>query len=197
MKKWEKVLVTLYRLTGKNGRAVSYEDLVVEAFKAYPEDFALRGYPKYPDASDIHKPLYNLLKPRGLVRISNKTFRLTEAGGQAAEELLGKSGKQTSGSRLTRRQTQAAERYARSAAVELVTSGKDDQLIDVDCQRFYGFAAWTKPREAQALRAEFLAFLEALRLVDAAKARVLERTDETLYSQFRHLFEGAIDGHPA
>ncbi len=195
MKKWEKVLVTLYRLSGESSSAISYEDIVVEAYKTYPDDFALRGYPSYPDASDIHKPLYNSLKARGLVRVSNKTFRLTDAGEHVAEKLLGSSSEPALGVRLTRKQAQAVARYTRSAAAELVTTGQEDQLIDVDCQRFYGFAAWTKPRDARALREEFLAVLTVLRSVNAAEANLLERTDTTIYSRFTHLFEGITDGH--
>ena len=194
MRRWEKVLIALYRLSDINGKAISYEDLVVGAFKAYPEDFGLRGYPEYPDASDIHKPVYQTLKPRGLVRISNKTFHLTEAGRQAAEKLSGITGTSSSGVRLTRKLTQAIDRYMRSAAVKLVTDGEQSELIDVDCQRFYGFASWTKPREASALREEFQSALETISSVDAQKAEILRRTDVELYSRFSDLFEEVSDG---
>ena len=195
MRRWEKVLIALYRLSDNNGKAISYEDLVVGAYKAYPDDFALRGYPEYPDASDIHKPVYQILKPRGLVRISKKTFHLTESGRHAAEKLIRPAGTSSPGIRLTRKQTQAIDRYMRSAAVRLVSEGEQDELIDVDCQRFYGFAAWTKPREATALREEFRSVLDSFSTVDAQKAELLRHTDEELYSQFRDLFEEFADGN--
>ena len=195
MRRWEKVLVALHELSDNNGKAVSYEDLVVAAFRAYPDDFALRGYPQYPDASDIHKPVYQILKPRGLVRISNKTFHLTEAGRQAAGELLSEDSGTSSGVRLTRRQAQAIDRYMRSAAVKLVAEGEEDELIDVDCQRFYGFAAWTKPREAKALREEFRSVLSIARHLAANRSDLLERTDSALYKRFQHLFEGSENGN--
>lgn len=195
MRRWEKVLVALYGLSDNNGKAISYEDLVVAAFKAYPDDFALRGYPQYPDASDIHKPVYQVLKPRGLVRISNKTFHLTESGRRAAEKLTIPTGMSSPGIRLTRKQTQAIDRYMRSAAVSLVSKGEQNELIDVDCQRFYGFAAWTKPREANALREEFRSVLDTLATVDAQKADLLRLTDEELHSRFRDLFEELANGN--
>ncbi len=194
MRRWEKVLVALYGLSDSNGKAISYEDLVVAAFKAYPDDFALRGYPQYPDASDIHKPVYQILKPRGLVRIANKTFHLTEAGKQEAGKLLGDDGGTSSGVRLTRRQAQAIDRYMRSAAVKLVARGEEAELIDVDCQRFYGFAAWTKPREAKALREEFLSVLHIAWSVDSERSELLERTDTALHTRFQNLFGGSGNG---
>lgn len=194
MRRWEKVLVALYRISDNNGKAVSYEDLVVGAFRAYPDDFALRGYPEYPDASDIHKPVYQILKPRGLVRISNKTFQLTESGRKAAAKLVGQIGTSPPGVRLTRKLTQAIDRYMRSAAVKLVAEGEQNELIDVDCQRFYGFAAWTKPREASALREEFRSALETISSVDTQKAEILRRTDSKLYLRFPDLFEEFPNG---
>lgn len=195
MRRWEKVLVALYRISDNNGKAISYEDLVVAAFKAYPDDFALRGYPQYPDASDIHKPVYQILKPRGLVRISNKTFHLTEAGRQAAGALLSDDSGTYSGVRLTRRQAKALDRYMRSSAVKLVAGGEEDELIDVDCQRFYGFAAWTRPRDAKALREEFRSVLTIALDLAADGSELLERTDSALYTRFQHLFEGSDNGN--
>lgn len=190
MNRSEKVLLTLYRLSQDSDRSIQYEDLVVAAYKAFPEDFSLRGYPEYPDASDIHKPIYNYLKPRGLVRVANKNFKLTEAGRRTAQSLI-QASTATERHRLTRHQEMAVERHLRSAAVMLVDKGELDQLIDTDCQRFYGFAPWTKPKEASALREELLDLLDALKFINADKAGLLLRADLALYGRFRHLFEEA------
>ena len=82
----------------------------------------------------------------------------------------------------------------RSAAVKLVAEGEQNELIDVDCQRFYGFAAWTKPREASALREEFRSALETISSADTQKAEILRRTDSELYLRFPDLFEEFSNG---
>ena len=74
-------------LSGGTSRALRYEDIVVKAFEMFPEDFALRGYPRYPDSSDIHKPLYGPLKRAGHVLAGNKQFRLTQKGLDRARQL--------------------------------------------------------------------------------------------------------------
>src|SRR5947207_12305284 len=67
----------------------SYEDIVVSAFEHFPTEFAMRGYPQYPDSSDVHVPLYKELKSAGyVVGAPNKRFRLTAAGFERARLLL-------------------------------------------------------------------------------------------------------------
>jgi hypothetical protein len=55
--KWQKILATMYDLCGGESKPLQYEDIVVAAFKRYPEDFQLRGYPQYPDSSDPRKQI--------------------------------------------------------------------------------------------------------------------------------------------
>ena len=58
MERPQKILLTMLELSGGTTKSLKYEDIVVGAFKKFPDEFALRGYPEYPDSSDIHKPLY-------------------------------------------------------------------------------------------------------------------------------------------
>ncbi|MBI4680534.1 MAG: hypothetical protein HY753_04845 [Nitrospirae bacterium] len=44
----EKLLIIIYKMSLKK-RPLKYEDVYVKAFKKYPIDFQLRGYPAYPD----------------------------------------------------------------------------------------------------------------------------------------------------
>ena len=82
-----------------------YEDLVLQAWRDYPEAFSLRNHPEYPDASDIHKKLYQSLRSNGfVVSLGNKFFRLTEEGVANASALArtGLSDSRTIGTRLSR-----------------------------------------------------------------------------------------------
>jgi hypothetical protein len=84
----EKILIAMLRLSGGTSRPLEYEDIVVQAWRLFPEDFGLRKYVReHPDASDIHKPLYGPLKGRGYVLSGNKKFKLTEKGVSFAAEL--------------------------------------------------------------------------------------------------------------
>lgn len=84
----EKILRAIFEVAGGTTRVCAYEDIVVKAWKMWPEEFGLRGYDhQYPDSSDLHKPLYGPLKREGLVRSSNKKFGLTERGLAAVERL--------------------------------------------------------------------------------------------------------------
>ena len=51
--KWQKILATMFDLCGGTAKPLQYEDIVVEAFKKYSEDFQLRVYPQYPNLSII------------------------------------------------------------------------------------------------------------------------------------------------
>src|SRR2546426_12234969 len=87
LSKPQKILTVMFDLCEGEPKALQYEDIVVSAFKQYPEDFQLRGYPQYPDSSDIHKPLYDM-KRQGLVRSANKRFELTERGLEVAMQMV-------------------------------------------------------------------------------------------------------------
>lgn len=44
LSKPQKILAVMYELCRGDATALQYEDIVVAAFKRYPEDFQLRGY---------------------------------------------------------------------------------------------------------------------------------------------------------
>lgn len=136
----EKILIAMYALSKGKMTPCRYEDIVVKAFEMFQKDFQLRGYPKYPDSSDIHKPLYGPLKSKGLVRSANKTFALTEKGISLTASLMGAvSGAKSVGTekkRLTRDMEQEISRIRQSEACKLYVLGKKDSILDTD---FYGY----------------------------------------------------------
>ena len=73
----EMLLISFYRSSGGTTSKVPYEELVLQAWRDFPQTFSLRNHPEHPDASDMHKTLYQALKPQGLViPLGNKIFRL-------------------------------------------------------------------------------------------------------------------------
>ncbi len=162
----EKILLCLYELAGGANRLVKYEDLVVKAFRTYPEVFQLRGYPKHPDSSDIHKPLYGSLKRKGFVLAAGKTFALTESGAIAAQMLLGVDSKCQTGARASRlpRDVEAElDRIRLCAAFRLFAEGRSEDILDTDFLAYLGVTVRT-PRN------DFLGRLSIVsRAVDAAR----------------------------
>ena len=136
------ILVAMHALSQGTTKALKYEDIVVKAFKTFPNEFALRGYPEYPDSSDLHKPLYGPLKRGGLVRSANKTFALTPKGVQAASRLLSEKVDTggANGDRLTRDVANELDRMLRSPAFELFLNGAPHRILDTD---FYAFVGCT------------------------------------------------------
>ena len=141
------ILRAMYDVSGGTTSMSSYEDIVVRAWKLFPQEFGLRGYvDAYPDASDMHKPLYGPLKRDGYVRVQNKKFGLTDHG-LAIAELLTRPEATIAGGpgRVRRDQLIELERIAKKPAVALVARDQSDELVDTDLYDFYGVTVRTKP----------------------------------------------------
>ena len=154
----EKILRAIFEVAGGTTRVCAYEDIVVKAWKMWPEEFGLRGYDhQYPDSSDLHKPLYGPLKREGLVRSSNKKFGLTERGLAAVERLQsGGEPRLADRGRLERDEKAEILRLVDRSAVRMLPN--PEQLLDTDLYDFYGVTVRTKPAE----------FAGRLNTVDAA-----------------------------
>ena len=153
----EKILIAMLRLSGGSSRPLEYEDIVVQAWRLFPEDFGLRKYVReHPDASDIHKPLYGPLKARGLVLSGNKKFKLTEKGVSYATELekVGQ-GLATIESvlttpvpdRLSRDKETELKRVLDTDAFALFAVGEKEKILDTDFYAFLGATVRTKPHD--------------------------------------------------
>ena len=146
----DKILAAMHELSQGSTKPLKYEDIVVAAWKKFPQDFSLRGY-EYPDSSDIHKPLYGPLKSKGFVRTANKFFSLTEHGLTYIERILQK----TDGAKLSKMQTERlgrdaqaeVEKLLQSDAFKLYENGEKDKILDSDIYAFYGVTVRTGKNE--------------------------------------------------
>lgn len=147
----QKIVVAMYRLAKGTTKPLKYEDIVVKAFEMFPDEFALRGHPKYPDSSDIHKPLYGVLKDQGLIHGANKNFALTPRGVEKAKALIEAAGEaidgERSGDRMTRDVRLEIDRMLASPAMAMFAQGKPEKIIDTDFFEFVGCSVRT-PRHA-------------------------------------------------
>lgn len=146
----DKILAAMYELSQGTTKPLKYEDIVVAAWKKFPQDFSLRGY-EYPDSSDIHKPLYGPLKSKGFVRTANKFFSITEHGLSYIERLLqktnGAKSSQTKAERLGRDEQAEVEKLLQSDAYKLFEAGEKEKILDSDIYAFYGVTVRTGKNE--------------------------------------------------
>ncbi len=162
----QKILAVMFDLNNGKSTALSYEDIVVAAYEKYPTDFQLRGYPQYPNSSDLHKPLYEI-KKKGLVRIANKTFELTERGIDVAQELFHSKAADTQ--QLTRQEEHEINRIVKSAAFRLYSVQKLNSILDTDFYEYLGVSVRTSKGD----------FCGRLSNVDhAVQAHASKRSDE-------------------
>lgn len=136
----QKILAVMYELCRGDATALQYEDIVVAAFRRYPEDFQLRGYPQYPDSSDVHKPLYEM-KQQGLLRSANKTFELTARGLEVASRLV--HSERENKDRLTKLEETEISRIVSSAAFKLFQEGRKEAILDTDFYEYLGVTVRT------------------------------------------------------
>ena len=150
------VLLSLYRAAGGGSRRVPYEDLVLQAWRDYPEAFSLRNHPEHPDASDIHKKLYQSLKFNGFViALGNKFFRLTEDGVANARALtqMGPSDSSSAGARLSREHERFLLQARTTRAFHAWIEDRKGDLVNHDCRLFFGYGA-TTPRTVRSQRVQ-------------------------------------------
>lgn len=143
------ILAAMLKASDSSTKLCAYEDVVVTAWKLFPQEFGLRGYvDQFPDSSDLHKPLYGPLKRDGLVRVHNKKFGLTDRGLAIAQSLRGTDeGDSRHGARVRRDQLMEIERLTKKAAVALVQEDRVEELLDTDLYDFYGVTVRTKPAD--------------------------------------------------
>jgi hypothetical protein len=163
----QKILSVMFALSKGESKPLQYEDIVVAAFHQYSEDFQLRGYPQYPDSSDIHKPLYSM-KRDGLVRSANKSFMLTPLGLEAARNLAGTP--DASRDRLTKPEEKEINRILKSQTFQLFQEGQTSRILDTDFYEYLGVSVRTP-------KGDFLGHLTTVE--QAIAAHRAKRNDET------------------
>jgi len=147
----QKILLALHELAGNSKKQIRFEDIAVKVYEMFKADFQLRGYPQYPDTGDIvHKPLYSDLKRNGYVLSGNKYFSLTPKGIEYAKTILkhGLKGNLVKKSddnyvKFTIDQQKEIERIMESAAFNLYSNNKEEEIIDIDFYSYLGVTVRT------------------------------------------------------
>lgn len=146
----EKLLCVIYEmLSGKKG-SLKYEDISVKAFKRYPNEFQLRGYPKYPDTEHTSKRIYDLRK-EGLIKVRNKFVTLTEKGITYAKQIIKTQSKpQKLQHKLSRDILSEIDRIRNTDVFQLFATDKRDQIVDTDFFAYLGTTVRTERTDFKA-----------------------------------------------
>jgi hypothetical protein len=184
-----KIVEALFRLSPDGPKTVTYEDIVVSAWRLYPDDFGLRGYSKeFPDASDVHKPLYNALKSRGWVSTGprgQKKFSLTGTGWDRARARFESSSRSTgSRGRATRTTEEIMRHLERSSAAELFLSGRENEILDTDFFAFYRTSVRASAQEFEGKLAQVSDAIDEADNTTMSSASSLRGVDAYLRSRF-------------
>jgi hypothetical protein len=190
-----KVLIAMAEASSWSTRRLPYEEIVIQAWKQFPESFSLRSHPEHPDSSDVHKRIYQTLKPAGLaVSLGNKFFRLTEEGIRRARSIqdgiaVDATERDSSAERLDRSEQDFVEHALASPALEAWRAGRGSELIDYDARSFFEFTTGTKvPQRAARVTSGLQALAHANRLgvIGAGDAHTL---GEMLAARFAYLWK--------
>ena len=149
--KAEKLLVAAGRLAQQGKPEFTAEDLVVEAHRAFPGDFSMKGYPEFPDSNSILTQVMGkkaALIVRGWVdKVGAKKYRLTPKGLDDLNAQDGGGG--VSAAKVERRREEEAGSILTSLAYEMAREGRSDEITFYQFCRFIGLVASDKWQEVQ------------------------------------------------
>ncbi len=155
--KAEKLLIAAGALHAKGIAEFTSEDLVVEAFKLFPNDFSLKGHPEYPDNNSVLTLLMGrnarLIVTGWLQKTGTKKYRLTPKGLddlEARRPGVARSAGESNGPvRSERKREEALGQLFQSDAFELFRNEKGDSVTFHQFCRFLGLAAPDKWQKIQ------------------------------------------------
>lgn len=143
----EQLLVAAGRLAAEGKAEFSAEELVVSAFKVFPEAFHLRGYKNYPDSNRVLTKLMGKSAPlvvRGwIAKTGTKKYRLTPTGLEEFRAIEG-GDHSTAFERLDQRKEEEIGTLLALPAFDLFKSGDAGQITFHQFCRFVGLAAGDK-----------------------------------------------------
>lgn len=145
---YEKLLLAAYEVENRGRSPLSAEDLVVAAWRKFPDTFGLSGFTdeggnlSYPDSNRVFAEIMGSkpIRKRGLlIKVGNKMYQLTEAGRHLARRLSSdpvEAGVEKAG--LGRGISQQLRNLLNSRAVAKVRSRQIDDLTFYDACAFWG-----------------------------------------------------------
>lgn len=171
----EKLLLAAIRLRERE-KTFSAEDLVVQAWEAYPDSFGLSGYSnKYPDSNRIFTKIMGSRGLRGkgwIKKVGQKQYQVTSKGIKEAAEIAREKGEANSQEKLLRAELRrnagvALERVLDSKASDKVLGKRKGDVSFYDACGFWDITARSNAKTLNVRLEETEILLEeCLRLLD-------------------------------
>lgn len=142
----EMVLLAIYRVSKGTANRVPFEEIVLRAWRDFPEHFSLNNYPNYPDSYPVNKRLYSdLITSRLVTSVRKEVYRLAYKGLESAKELEDrisqKKDEKPSAKNLLNREEEEFIKHATFSRTFITwKQGKKDDLIDYDARMFFQFS---------------------------------------------------------
>lgn len=187
--KKDKILYTIAKMYNEKGRLLRYEDILVNVYENFPQDFQIRFYPQYPDTDTIRRALYQLI-PEGYIRIANRNCALTKEGkvqGNKIIMIMDGGNVQIDGRRDSNYNTEI-KRLLRLEGFGMYQNKKLDKIIDQDFYDFFKSSVRTKPLE---LRGKIKQIDEIIKRYSNDKSilsKILLEYSSFLQNKFRYIF---------
>lgn len=189
----DKLLLAAYDLEESGHRPFSAEDLVVAAWRKFPDAFGLAGYRDadgtllYPDSNRVFAEIMGTkpMRSRGLLaKVGNKMYQLTEAGREYVRLLASRSGApyiERAG--LAREVQSELKRLLVSRANEKYRSGRLADLTFPDACAFWRISPRSSAIELQGRLANFSAVLTTAKTAIQRQALTFEHGGQTFSVQ--------------
>jgi hypothetical protein len=167
----DKLLLAALSLERDGMTTFTAEDLVMAAWRSYPDTFGLRGHldeagkPAHPDSNRVFAEIMGSkpIRRRGLlVKVGNKLYRLTEAGREQARLLdTGTATPTAERSRLDRKLEAELRRILTSRAVGKYGEGRLEEITFYDACQLWGISPRSSAMDLEARLAHFRSLLAA------------------------------------
>lgn len=155
----DKLLLAAYDLEQSGKRPFSAEDLVISAWRKFPDAFGMAGYHDetgqlaYPDSNRVFAEVMGSkpIRKRGLlVKVGTKMYQLTEAGREQVGLLQARSGQSsTHKAGLARDLEFEIKRLFRSKALDKFRNRRESDLTFYDACGFWGVSPRSSAIELQ------------------------------------------------
>jgi hypothetical protein len=190
----ELVLLAIYRTSNRISVRVPFEEIVIRAWKDFPDQFSLNNYPQYPDSYPVSKRLTSdLITGRFVISVSKEIYKLTEKGLESAKEIedrvSGEEPRKVSAEKfLNREQQEIIKTLSRTRTFSSWKQGKKDDLIDFDARMFFQFSTGTALKERKRRVESVKEAIDKAVLLQVRDANTLKELCDFLMGKFPNLF---------
>jgi hypothetical protein len=184
----DKLVIAAYALEQTGCTPFTAEDLVVAAWRSYPDTFGLPGHTDgegrslYPDSNRVFAEIMGSkpIRQRGyLIKVGNKMYQLTEAGTHYAGALHSPAGGAEKVG-LGRDTKDELDRLLKAKATEKFRSGRADDITFHDACGFWKISARSTAIEFTGRYSNIDKLLNSARTAAQEKGIVLRHGGETI-----------------